>query len=134
MLRLINSYKEQIQDDESVCFAIWFHDVIYDTRRSDNEEQSAKFAQRALLKLNAPPEVIGCAKQLILATKKHRAEALGADAEVFLDADLSILGTSEQVYLEYSKALSYLVYPSLLCPVFDIKSLSETSRKPRLHG
>ena len=105
MLRLINSSQEQIQDDESVCFAVWFHDVIYDTRRSDNEEQSAEFAERALLKLNAPPEVINRTKQLILATNKHRADGLGSDAEVFLDADLSILGTSEQVYLEYSTAI-----------------------------
>jgi predicted metal-dependent HD superfamily phosphohydrolase len=105
MLRLIKSHQEQIQDYESVCFAVWFHDVIYDTRRRDNEERSAEFAGEAMQHLHAPPEVIRRTKDLILATKRHQADGLNSDAEVFLDADLSILGKPERVYLEYSKAI-----------------------------
>jgi predicted metal-dependent HD superfamily phosphohydrolase len=105
MLRLIDSYKEQVQDYASVSFAIWFHDVIYETRRADNEERSTEFAGESLRRLNTPSEVINRTKELILATKKHQANGLNFDTEVFLDADLSILGRPEQVYLEYSQAI-----------------------------
>jgi predicted metal-dependent HD superfamily phosphohydrolase len=105
MLRLINSYREQVQDYESVCFAVWFHDAVYDTRRSDNEDQSAEFAERTLPELLAPPEVINRTTKLILATKKREAGKLDSDVGVFLDADLSILGAHEQVYLKYSEAI-----------------------------
>lgn len=105
MLRLINSHKGQIQDYDSVCFAVWFHDVIYDTRQNDNEERSAEFAGEAMKGLNATRKVIDRTKELISATKHHRPSATDFDAELFLDADLSILGKPERVYLEYSKAI-----------------------------
>jgi predicted metal-dependent HD superfamily phosphohydrolase len=105
MLRLINPHKGQIQDYDSVRFAVWFHDVIYDTRQSDNEERSAEFAGEALLRLSAPQEVVNRTRGLISATKGHQANGLGFDAKVFLDADLSILGKPRQAYLEYSRAV-----------------------------
>ena len=48
-------YEKEIRDFNAVCFAIWFHDVIYQTRRNDNEEKSAEFALNILKKTQCSP-------------------------------------------------------------------------------
>ena len=79
--------------------AILFHDAIYDPRASDNEARSAELLE-ATMKEAASSDDIICAKDLILATHKHTTSAVGrrfvADAELFLDMDLSILGAGER--------------------------------------
>ena len=89
----------------SADFAIWFHDVIYQPRNQDNEERSAALAVSALTSLNAPPELIGRVRAMILATKQHSAEGLDDDGKLFLDLDLSILGSSPEVYRAYAQAI-----------------------------
>lgn len=42
---------------------------------------------------------------MILATKKHELLNDSADLKLFLDFDLSILGTSAEVYQRYSQAI-----------------------------
>lgn len=96
---------KSIRDLAAVRLAIWFHDVIYDTRKNDNEEQSAEMAAGFLDKLSVPTRTISAARDMILATKSHEADFLSQDAKVFLDLDLSILGASEEVYKAYSEAI-----------------------------
>jgi predicted metal-dependent HD superfamily phosphohydrolase len=105
MLRVIESVEDEIQNPDAVRFATWFHDAVYDTTRSDNEEKSAELAGRVLDDLGVPAAVSGAAQALILATKKHEAAGASPDLEIFLDADLSILGAPEEVYQEYSRAI-----------------------------
>jgi predicted metal-dependent HD superfamily phosphohydrolase len=92
-------------DDAAIWFAIWFHDIIYDTRKEDNEEKSAEFAVVALGGLGVPTNVIVGTKKMILATKRHSVEQLSAEGQLFLDLDLSILGAPEELYKEYSRAI-----------------------------
>ena len=88
--------------------AILFHDAIYDPRASDNEARSAELLE-ATMKEAAGADDIMCAKDLILATHKHTTSAVGrrfvADAELFLDMDLSILGAGEERFDEYDAAI-----------------------------
>jgi predicted metal-dependent HD superfamily phosphohydrolase len=104
MLRLVDSYRG-IRDKDAVSFAAWFHDAIYKTRKSNNEEKSAILATKALSELGAAAETVTEVEQLVLATKRHESECLRPDAMIFLDADLSILGAAEEVYLQYSAAI-----------------------------
>ncbi len=105
LLSLLESLKDKIQDHDAIRFAIWFHDAIYDTKRSDNEEKSAELASEILSRLNLKVEAIGYVRDLILATKDHNGRNLSEDARLFLDMDLAILGVEEEKYVNYSKAI-----------------------------
>jgi len=85
-----------------VKLAVWLHDVIYDSKASDNEERSAEYAERLCQRLSIPEGVV--VVSLILKTKTHDAEG-DVDAQVLLDADLAILGASESVYQTYAEQI-----------------------------
>ena len=105
LLKLFESFDNKTQDPKAIKFSIWFHDVIYDTKRNDNEAESARLASETLYKLNVNTETIELVKDLILATKDHSGRNLSYDAKLFLDMDMAILGMSEEIYKEYSQAI-----------------------------
>jgi predicted metal-dependent HD superfamily phosphohydrolase len=80
--------------------SLWFHDVIYDTRRHDNEERSADWARNAARKLGVGAERAQRIYDLIMVTR-HAAVPDGIDAQVLVDADLSILGAEPARFQEY---------------------------------
>ena len=98
---------EKVQDIISLAehpaevnIALWFHDVIYDTQRRDNEERSADWARSAAEEFGAGAESAQRIYNLIMFTR-HAAEPVGIDAQVLVDADLSILGTRPARFQEY---------------------------------
>jgi predicted metal-dependent HD superfamily phosphohydrolase len=99
------AYKTDIQNYQTVFFAIWFHDAIYNTQKTDNEEQSAELAVQTLAQLGVAEDTILLVQKMILATKHHRADDLPYDGKLFLDFDLSILGREAAIYKEYSQAI-----------------------------
>lgn len=78
--------------------ALWFHDAIYDTQRSDNESRSAEWARRVLdgLALEQLERIV----QLVLVTR-HAAAPTNPDQELLLDVDLSILGAPAPRFEQY---------------------------------
>lgn len=90
--------------DDEVELAIWFHDAIYDPAAEHNERKSANYF---LSQLNGYfwDDFSREVERLILVTDpstKH----LGTPREgLMVDLDLSILGSSPEAYLEYSKAV-----------------------------
>ena len=58
LLALLESLADKIRDLKVIKFSIWFHDVIYDTRKSDNEAESARLASEMLHKLNVNDETM----------------------------------------------------------------------------
>lgn len=91
-------------DLPSVEMALWFHDVIYNPKASDNEEESARTAASVLKAGNAPQRLVSKVIALILATKIHPPEA-DPDTALLLDIDLSILGKSVAEYNAYEDAI-----------------------------
>jgi predicted metal-dependent HD superfamily phosphohydrolase len=86
----------------SLKLAAWLHDVIYDSKASDNEERSAEYAEGLCERLSLPD---GSAIALLIRkTKTHDAEG-GVDAQVLIDADLAILGASELAYQTYAEKI-----------------------------
>ncbi len=100
---------EQLQnvavDFAAVQLALWFHDVVYDPRRNDNEAQSAAYAERVLRPLCVPDTLLATVSDLILATKSHEAPRPDPNIFVILDADLAILSAPPAQYDAYAKAI-----------------------------
>jgi predicted metal-dependent HD superfamily phosphohydrolase len=105
LLDLFESLNQMTEDPNAIRFAIWFHDIIYNTRRDDNEEESAVLAVELLSELSVDSKTIDFVRQLILATKTNGDNNLSEDAKIFMDLDLSILGVPEAQYKEYSEAI-----------------------------
>ncbi len=82
-------------------FGIFYHDIVYDVKRDDNEEQSALLAKKRLEELGVSSMLIEEVSQLIIETKTHKASS--EVNAIFLDADLSILGSSQKRYKEYTQ-------------------------------
>ena len=86
-------------------FTSWFHDYIYNPQAKDNEIQSAIYAENKLKVMNIAPDIIELVKEIILSTQKHQPLTTDINNAIFLDMDLSILGTSTASYLKYSQAI-----------------------------
>lgn len=102
VLEIVERLGSSARNLNAVKLATWLHDVVYDSRASDNEDRSADYAERLCEQLSIPegrPVAV-----LVRTTKTH--DALGnADAQVLIDADLAILGASEPVYLAYAEKI-----------------------------
>ncbi len=80
--------------------ALWFHDAIYDPRRSDNEERSRDLAVDILSRSGVVADVINRVEDLILATR-HAAVPADPDARLLVDVDLAILAAGPERFAEY---------------------------------
>lgn len=105
ILEIVEPMQSQAINFPAIGLAAWFHDVIYDSRDKDNEEQSAEYAETSLKTLKLPITLIDSVKILILNTKTHQAQPDDIDSQILLDADLAILGASESSYRNYAQAI-----------------------------
>jgi predicted metal-dependent HD superfamily phosphohydrolase len=99
VLETVESLGPHARNRNAVRLAAWLHDVIYDSRSSDNEERSADYAERLCEELSIPEG--RPVADLIRTTKAHDAGG-DADARVLIDADLAILGAGEADYRDYA--------------------------------
>lgn len=96
-----------LSDDERLRLAqaIWWHDVIYDPTRTDNEAQSALRAEQDLALLGASADEIAETGRLIKLTVGHRTAAEDRLGALMVSIDLSILGRAPAVYAAYAQAI-----------------------------
>ena len=103
-LELLDSVRHLANDPDAIELAIWFHDAVYDTRRQDNEEASARLADAALQRLGIAPSVRQRVYDLVLATR-HSAPPSDSDSALLLDMDLSTLGQPAALFDTYEAAI-----------------------------
>jgi hypothetical protein len=72
MMETVGSLGLYTRNLNAVRLATWLHDVICDSKASDNEERSAEYAERLCEKLSIPDGRL--VASLILKTKTHDAE------------------------------------------------------------
>ena len=105
LLDLLARHAPQIPPGSPGRLAIWWHDAIYDPTAKDNEEQSADLARDHLARLGAASDLIDDVAAVILATKNHWAGPTLGEYDLFLDADIAILGAPPAIYDAYTRAV-----------------------------
>ena len=106
LILLQNNFFEKITNNSAVLFSIFFHDFHYDIKRHDNELKSAEYAQTTMQAIDLPEKLQNLTYKFILATSNHQIDKTlkfseQTDLKYFLDFDLSILGSSTQIYKKY---------------------------------
>ena len=130
----LEAHKERCSDWHATIFAIAYHDIIYNTLRQDNEEKSAQLAQERLSAIGVPDIRIRLVYDMIIATQKHTVSE-NEDINLFIDADLSILGAPWEVYETYTKQIrkEYAIYPDLVYRPGRKKVLKHFSGMERIY-
>lgn len=96
--------RERFQAPDLVEIAIWVHDIIYDSQRSDNEIQSVAWVRNKLVQSGVASTDLEVIEGLILATQ-HATVPTGRDAALLVDIDLSILGRPPEQFEMYNEAI-----------------------------
>jgi len=115
---LANFYNEllrcekELNNWELAFLSMVYHDVVYVAVSRDNEEKSAEMAADHLQKLGFSVGFIDTSRQLIMATKSHKATG-DLTTDLFIDADMSILGVPLEQYKQYAQQVNkeYAVVP-----------------------
>lgn len=134
VLRVIGKLSSLAENPDLVFLAGWFHDVVYDPKRNDNEETSALYAQAELAPFVGEDKAQVVA-DLIRATKHSHQSEWNADAKVLLDADLSILGADPKRYERYAKAIreEYAFVPEAEYRLARVKVLRSFLDRERIY-
>lgn len=116
--------------------AIWLHDAVYDTKASNNEEQSKKLCDNICGVLGLPVNIAKHAGELILQTKNHCIEDPNLwGAFAMHDIDLSILGQTPEIFDKYEENIrkEYEWVPMESYKVARRTILEKFSKKPHIY-
>jgi predicted metal-dependent HD superfamily phosphohydrolase len=131
---LLDQHASHLLPGSPPRLAVWWHDLVYDPRAADNEEQSANIARQRLDALGAKAPVIDETVRLIVMTKNHWAGPSAGDGDYFLDADIAILGSPPDTYDAYAIAVrqEYAFAPDDAYRAGRSKFLEAALARPRL--
>ncbi|MCX4763050.1 hypothetical protein OG562_19105 [Streptomyces sp. NBC_01275] len=101
----IDVLETHADDPDVVRLAAWFHDAVYLPDRSENEERSARLAERALAEAGAPAGKTAEVARLVRLTVTHDPADDDRDGQVLCDADLAILAAPPSAYAAYTAAV-----------------------------
>ncbi|MFB4310461.1 HD domain-containing protein [Actinomadura sp. GTD37] len=105
VLDLVDELAGHAADPAAVRLAAWFHDAVYDPERADNEERSAKLADRMLADTDLAPARVREVVRLVELTTTHAPDDDDRNGQVLCDADLAILGAEPDAYAAYAAAV-----------------------------
>ncbi|NUU22189.1 MAG: HD domain-containing protein [Streptomycetaceae bacterium] len=134
VLDLVEELAHDADDPDAVRLAAWFHDAVYDPARADNEERSARLAERALTGAGVDPRLVAETARLVRGTAEHAPTAGDRNAAVLCDADLAILATERDTYDAYTAAVrqEYAFVPDEAFRAARAHVLRELLALPRL--
>ena len=115
LLQVLLEVEDKIENWETILFTLYYHDIIYNALKLNNEEQSAELAEKRMKQINVPRKIIENSKAQILATKNHLDNSV-SDTNYFTDADLSVLGQNLETYTTYYQNVrkEYSIYPNVI--------------------
>jgi pantetheine-phosphate adenylyltransferase len=105
-LKNLDLVRDKLENPLAVEFALWFHDVVYDTRSQENEQKSAELAVEMAMGAGLSRDFAERVRELILATKHRNAPVDDNDTKYMLDIDLSILGQPPDIFDKYDREIA----------------------------
>lgn len=134
LLSDLKEVKEHINDWETTLLAVFYHDSVYKATSSSNEEDSAKLAKARLVEIGYSIEKITKCVAVILATKLHEPSE-DNDTNYLIDADLAILGVSQEDYQKYTEQIraEYTIYPEFIYASGRKKALQHFLQMERIY-
>ncbi|MDH6307374.1 putative metal-dependent HD superfamily phosphohydrolase [Dysgonomonas sp. PFB1-18] len=107
----LKGVEEYISDWDTILFSTFYHDIVYNVQNDNNEEDSAELAAERLNQISYPQHKVEHCISQILTTKGH-AITEDLDTNLFIDADLAILGQEWDAYYTYSEQVrkEYAIY------------------------
>ncbi len=134
MLMKVNEVRSEVDDIDSLLFSLYYHDIVYDVVKKDNEKKSAELLLKRLKEIGYPESQCEKCYQQILATKQHQVSE-DHDTNILMDADLAILGESWEDYLIYSQNVrrEYNVYPDFIYNKGRAKVLESFLERDRIY-
>jgi predicted metal-dependent HD superfamily phosphohydrolase len=120
------------EDKDALLFSIFYHDIIYDTAKSDNELQSAILFKKRMERTHFKP-IEKCVQQIEL-TQEHKLST-HKDTNILFDLDLAILGKSSEKYQEYAQNIrkEYKMYSDSEYRIGRSKVLHEFLDSPSIY-
>jgi predicted metal-dependent HD superfamily phosphohydrolase len=104
VLGLVGELAGAAADPHAVRLAAWYHDVVYDPRRGDNEQVSAERARAGLRGL-VSDDLVAEVERLVLLTAGHDPAPDDGNGAVLCDADLAVLAGPPGAYAAYASAV-----------------------------
>ncbi|MFC1433411.1 hypothetical protein ACEZDB_22450 [Streptacidiphilus sp. N1-3] len=105
VLDVVDELAEPGEDADAVRLGAWFHDAVYAPDRSENEERSARLAERVLPEAGVPAALVAEAARLVRLTTGHDPAPGDRNGELLCDADLAVLGRDPAAYAAYAAAV-----------------------------
>jgi predicted metal-dependent HD superfamily phosphohydrolase len=114
LLEYAEKYASELNNIDTVQWAIWFHDIVYNPQSKENEAKSNEiwlsFVQEAQI---TEKNTINAVQAMILGSAKHTLDSIpkellsenDKDILYFFDFDLSILGAEFSVYEKYAESI-----------------------------
>lgn len=115
LYQLLLNNRSSIHNWDVVLFSLFYHDIVYNVLKKNNEQKSADIAVKRLNEIGFPGGHIELCFSQIIATSKHLLSD-DKDTNIFTDADLSVLGKETAVYDEYCKQIrkEYSIFPDFV--------------------
>lgn len=134
MLEVLTTVKHKVEDWDCLLFSLFYHDVVYNVLKQDNEAKSADEALKLMATIGCSDQQQQLCKAQILATKTHELSD-NTDTNLFTDADLCILGMPADIYNDYCKAIrkEYSIYPDFMYQPGRQKVVAHFLTMPRIY-
>lgn len=131
----LDSIRYHLESPMIVELALWFHDIIYNPKRTDNEKQSAVYAADKLSNSILEVDNINRICRLIEITK-HPSTPETVDEKYIVDIDLGILGAPTDVYLQYTAQIrkEYAHVPNFLYKLARKKFLKKLLKEDSIYN
>ena len=105
LLGHLAAHRQLAREPRHIEAAIWYHDVVYDPRRDDNEVCSADVVRFELMSIGWLGVDVERVALMVEATQTHLADEADTDTLLFLDLDLSVLAAPPAAYDAYAVAI-----------------------------